>query len=278
MSSSARFNGRSSESTRLAIGKLFDRHANTLYSLATRLCRSSDEAEDLVQVVFMMALQKWDQFKGRSRPETWLFTIAARACQRHHRRRAGQPERIASLDQLLPFDEERVPAIADGKISSLSIQERKESISQLQQAVAELPESYRLPLVFKDMLSFSMADVAVILGLKINTVKARVHRTRLFLRKRILRTLPVRTAGPPAYAMQFCLDLIRTKQEAMDRGRSFPILDKVICERCNSFFDSMDLTRSLCVQMTRGEMPSSTRNRLRERLSLRPRTLRARAG
>ena len=81
---------------------VFDELAPRLLLVAHHLTgRTGENAEDLVQETFLQAYRKWDQFEGRSEPSTWLYTIAARICQRMHRRRAGEPERLASLDELL---------------------------------------------------------------------------------------------------------------------------------------------------------------------------------
>ena len=77
------------ESAEVAVGRLFEEHGARLYRLGVRFCGNADEAHDLVQDVFLQAFRNWKQFDGRSSTSTWLYTIAARRCQRRHRRRAG---------------------------------------------------------------------------------------------------------------------------------------------------------------------------------------------
>ena len=83
-----------------AIPRLLDLHGGRLLGLGQRICGTPEEAEDLVQEIFVQAWRKWDQFDGRSDPFVWLYTIARRICQRMHRKRAGEPERLESLDVL----------------------------------------------------------------------------------------------------------------------------------------------------------------------------------
>ena len=64
----------------VALPRLLEAHGGRLYSLALKFCGSPEDAEDLVQEVFLLAFRKWSQFKGESRATTWLYTIAARAC------------------------------------------------------------------------------------------------------------------------------------------------------------------------------------------------------
>ena len=88
------------ESAEVAVGRLFEEHGARLYRLGVRFCGNADEAHDLVQDVFLQAFRSWKQFDGRSSPSTWLYTIAARRCQRRHRRRAGEPASLTSLSSL----------------------------------------------------------------------------------------------------------------------------------------------------------------------------------
>ena len=87
---------------REAITELVGRDGAKILGLGMKLCGNRADAEDLVQETFLQAFRKWEQFEGRSSPSSWLYTIAARVCQRRHRRRAGEPDRMESLDELLP--------------------------------------------------------------------------------------------------------------------------------------------------------------------------------
>ena len=179
-----------------AIPKLLDRYGNTLYRLGIKVCGDEDEAADLLQDVFLTAFEKWETFEGRSAPSTWLYTIAVRACQRKHRRRAGEPAHIASLDELLlePGPSmAQVPAPSDPEADIL----RQEAVERVDAAIADLPLRYRLPLVLKELADLSVADVASVLGLKEATVKTRLHRARLHLRKSLEKALPRAVAQPP---------------------------------------------------------------------------------
>lgn len=245
----------------VAIPRLLEVHGGRIYALASRLCRSPEDAEDLVQEIFLQAYRKWEQFDGRSSPTTWLFTIAVRACRRMHRRRAGQPTRIASLDELLPFAEARMPRASE-VADALGQRERREAVTHVEEALAGLPPEFRLPLVLKDLVELPVQDVAAILGVKPATVKTRLHRARLRIRKQLVEALPRRELPPPAYARQICLDLLRAKQDALDRGVPFRVERQVICERCRSVFATLDLSRELCAQLGAGELPAELRGRL----------------
>jgi len=245
-----------------AVERLVAEHGPGLYSLARRFCGSHDEAEDLVQDVFLQAFRKWHTFEGRSDPRTWLYTIAARACQRRKRSRAGEPDRIASLDAPLPFDAPLIAAVADEQDDALQRQIRAEARERVEGAIASLPEEFRVPLVLKEIAGFTVPQVAAILGLEEGTARSRVHRARLKLRDAVDRVLPRApgVAPPPAYPERTCLDLLEAKQGAMDRGTPFDT--EVICQRCRSVFSSLDVTQRACRDLAGGEAPAGLRDRL----------------
>ena len=149
-----------------AIRRLLDLYAGQVYSLGLRFCGDRTEAEDLVQEVFLQAFRGWDSFEGRSSAKTWLYTIAARACQRMHRPRAGEPAHLGSLDELLPFGEPRIAAIPSDEPEAVQGQIRREARERIEQAIASLPTEFRVPLILKEIVGFSAPEVAGILGME----------------------------------------------------------------------------------------------------------------
>jgi len=242
------------EGTRDAIDRLVEAYAGPIYGLGLRFCGNATDAEDLVQEVFLNAQKGWEGFRGESDPKTWLYTIAARACQRMQRKKAGEPRRVASLD---------VASEQDGVVQA---QIRREAKERIERAIAELPEEFRVPLVLKEIVGFTVPQVAGMLGLEEGTVKSRVHRARLKLREAVDAVLPrnPEPAPPPAYEERVCLDLLNAKQEALDRGVAFD--GAVICDRCRSVFAALDLTQQVCHDLAGGELPAGVRERLRSAL------------
>ncbi|MFY9341095.1 MAG: RNA polymerase sigma factor, partial [Planctomycetota bacterium] len=157
-----------------AIERLLDLHGDRLHTIASRLCRNRHDADDLVQETFLQAFRKWRQFAGDADPMSWLYTIAARACRRLHRRRAGAPKQTLPLDDEAPFAA-RLVAVADGADAGV----RAELRGRLEAAIARLPVTFRMPLVLKDVLGFEVDTIAPILGVAATTVRTRVHRARL---------------------------------------------------------------------------------------------------
>ncbi|MHC4947347.1 MAG: RNA polymerase sigma factor [Planctomycetota bacterium] len=240
-----------------AIPRLLEAYGPGLYWMAVRLCGDPTDAEDLVQETFLQAFRKWHQFQGRSHPRTWLYTIATRACGRMHRRRAGEPARMASLSELLPFGATDAADLAAA--DQLTEQERAERTQRVQAAIASLPMTFRMPLVLKEVAGLSLADIASVLGLKTATVKTRIHRGRLRIRQAVEEGLPRRPVPPPAYSKQVCLDLLQAKQEALDRGVPFPGRREVLCEQCRALFAALDLAHDMCRRIAEGDLPEPVR-------------------
>ena len=249
-----------------AIPVLLDRHGDRIYGLGLRLCGGPDDAEDLVQETFLRAFRHWDQFEGRSDPGTWLWAIAARACQRMQRRRAGEPKRMASLHELLPAPTDAMPALTAKGELPLDDLLRRETREAVERAIGTLPATFRIPLVLKELADFSLAEIAAILEIREATVKTRVHRGRLLLRQALARRLPAGPVTPPDHSRQVCLDLLQTKQDAMDRGTPFPLPDRELCDRCKSMFATLDLARDACRQIRGGALPPEIRALIVDRI------------
>jgi RNA polymerase sigma-70 factor (ECF subfamily) len=243
-----------------------DRHGGQIYGLGLRMCGDPDEAQDLVQDVFLQAFRKWDQFEGRSSPSTWLYTIAARVCQRRHRLRAGEPRNLEPLTALLPSGDEGVLDLPSDGDTPQEILERKETRDAVQRALTELPPKFRLPLILKELMDLSITEIAEVLGLKEATVKTRLHRARLFAAKELSRNLSKRSAPHPDHARTVCLDLLQAKQEALDRGAPFPVPQQELCERCQSLFATLDLASDACHRLADGRLPGPVRAALLEQM------------
>ncbi len=234
-----------SEPRDVALPLLVEAYGGRLLSTARRLCGNAHEAEDLVQETFLQAYRNWHQFEGRAKASTWLFTIASRLCQRMHRRKSGEPRRTESLETLLPFGEAQI---------------RREGRERVERAIAELPDDFRMPLVLKELVGLPVEEVATILEIKPATIKTRLHRARLRIRKALEESLPREQVPQAIFSRQICLDLLNAKQEALDSGTEFEFPDQVICERCAEVFATLDLSRDICREIARGEMPEGLRD------------------
>lgn len=259
---------RSGEPRESAIPRLVELHGDQLYALGLRFCGDPEQAHDLVQETFLLAFRKWHQFQGRARASTWLYSIAARLCQRAQRRQREGPARMRSLDELLPFGESGA-AVAPTSDELEDLEEHSAMLREVEQAIAELPVSFRMPLVLKEIAGLSLSEIAAVLGLRPETVKTRLHRSRLAVRKAIESGRPRVPAPPPIFDRQVCLDLLAAKQDALDRGTRFEFPDGIVCERCAGVFAGLDLAQDACRAIGRGELPEPVRRAILERVETR---------
>ncbi len=248
---------------RTAVPELMARFGDKIFTFSLKFCGNREDAEDLAQETFLQAFRKWNQFEGRSNPASWLYTIAARGCQRMRRKRAGEPDWLRSLDEQLPSGLTMASRLPSGDDGPLDEELRREAARVVDRALARLPEDYRLPLVLKEIAELSLREIAGILGVKEATVKTRVHRGRLALRAELTQELGDSPAREEEHPHQVCLDLLRSKMEAMDRGVELPIPKEELCGRCEDFLHSLDATGEACRWVEGGgRMPEALRERL----------------
>ena len=171
---------------------LVTRYGERAYRLASRITGNGQDAEEVVQDAFWTVVRKIDTFRGESAFGSWLYRIVANAAYQKLRGRQRRQQDI-SLEEVLPvFDESGrhvTPAVDwSPRVDDPRIQ--VELRAALTAAIDELPAAYRMVLVLRDIEGRSNGEVADALGLNIGVVKTRVHRARLFLRKRLTDCMP----------------------------------------------------------------------------------------
>jgi hypothetical protein len=158
---------------------------------------------------------------------------------------------------------------------------RAEAIANVQSEIARLPEHLRIPLVMKDVLELSVEDTASGLGLAENTVKTRLHRARLALRKAMTSKAGAAKAPAPVFEKQVCLDLLKAKFTAMDRGGAaagFTVPQAELCARCRAVFRELDLVQDACARLGAGQLPASVHARILNAINSRDRQAAPRRG
>jgi len=171
----------------MAAEHLVTRYGERAYRLASRITGNGSDAEEVVQDAFWTVVRKIDTFRGESAFGSWLYRIVANAaCQRLRRRPSSRRE--ISWDEVLPvFDESgrhMAPAVDwSARVEDPGLQVELRTV--LSRAIDELPAGYRAVLVLRDVEGRSNGEIADVLGLNTAVLKTRVHRARLFLRKRL---------------------------------------------------------------------------------------------
>jgi RNA polymerase sigma-70 factor (ECF subfamily) len=162
-----------------AFNALVLRYQDGAYSLALRFLGSPQAAEDATQEAFLRAYQNIGRLRDdRFRP--WLYTIVANAARDELRRRQRRPQR--SLDAARADDEMPVMDPPDPGPSPEGVALQTELRGQLEAALRELPDDWRLVVVLSDIHGLSYEEIAVAARVPVGTVKSRLSRARGRLR------------------------------------------------------------------------------------------------
>jgi len=170
-----------------AVERLVAAYGDRAYRLASGITRNAQDAEEVVQDVFWTVVRKIDTFRGESAFGSWFYRIVANAAYR--KIRGGQSRRAdLSLDDMLPVFDEQGRHVAPMPDWSASVEDpalQTELRVALTSAIDELHPDYRTALLLRDVEGLSNLQIAEVLGISLPTVKSRVHRTRLLLRKQL---------------------------------------------------------------------------------------------
>jgi RNA polymerase sigma-70 factor (ECF subfamily) len=159
------------------IEALVHTHYDAIYRLALSILADADEAEDAVQETFIAADRALDQYRGQSSIKTWLFAIAINQCRqmlRRRKRRQTLADAWQAARLLLPR-----PSLPEDAVS------KTETAVVLRQAVAELKEKHRLPIILRYAHNMTAPEIAQILQISEGTVHSRLHYARRELRHKL---------------------------------------------------------------------------------------------
>jgi RNA polymerase sigma-70 factor (ECF subfamily) len=173
------------EAVEEAIGLL----QNTVYSFSMKVCGHPEDAEDTMQEVLYRSLGHLAKIQDPQALAVWLYTVTRNRCWRMRRKGASAPKHILSLDELMPDEAELGRLLLDAAAGPEANLLHAEQHHLLHQAVLRIPAQLRIVLVLHDMEELTTEQVAQILGLQPGTVRVRLHRARLAVRKEMNRTL-----------------------------------------------------------------------------------------
>ncbi len=160
---------------------------NTVYSFSMKVCGHPEDAEDTTQEVLFRSLAHLAKINDPQALAVWLYTVTRNRCWRMRRKPVNAPGRTLSLDELMPDDAELGRLLQDAAENPEGELLQAEQHRQLHQALLRIPAPLRIVLVLHDMEELSTEQVAQILGLQPGTVRVRLHRARLAVRKEMRR-------------------------------------------------------------------------------------------
>jgi len=171
-----------------AFEQLVAERTGDIYALLFRLTGDAEEARDLAQETFLRAFQAIQKFRGDADLKTWLYRIAinqARNRWRWWRRR--RRDATVSLDATVGEREQTIAMHLEDASASDPEEETlaRERHSQLREALQGLRSAYREAVVLRDIEGLTYEEIAATLQINIGTVKSRLARGRLELRRKL---------------------------------------------------------------------------------------------
>tara|TARA_B100000686_G_scaffold335840_1_gene404942 strand:- start:98 stop:727 length:630 start_codon:yes stop_codon:yes gene_type:complete len=169
-----------------AYDKIAEIYQKKIYGLSFNLTRNQMDAQDVTQEVLLTLFRKINMFQGKSAFSSWVYRIAVNASYMKLRSKKKEPN--ISIDELMPsfngagFQQEK---IQDWSENTESLIFTKETRAIINKAVDLLPEKEKVVFLLRDVEGFSSEKAGEILGLTVPAVKSRLHRARLFLRKKL---------------------------------------------------------------------------------------------
>lgn len=167
-----------------AFSKLILPYEKKMLNFAFRILRDPQEAEDAVQDALLKAYRKIDSFTGDGAFSTWLFTILNHICLDiiRKKKRHGEHKHV-SLHQESRDEDSFEVQIEDTAPGPDEVFRRKKAMEAVSEAIGELSEEHRIMIVLRDVQGMDYDEIVRITGLSPGTVKSRINRARLALRK-----------------------------------------------------------------------------------------------
>ena len=172
------------EGSERAFSELVGRYRSRVLNLVSRLLNDRESSDDISQEVFVRVYLHRKNYRRGAKFSTWLFTIAANLAKNEIRRRKRR-RNWSSLDEL----QEQLHDSSLQLMDPRGNREAEVDSAQIQgivgAAITTLPERYRLALVLRDVDGLAYEEIAQVLRIPGGTVRSRINRARLMLKKKL---------------------------------------------------------------------------------------------
>jgi RNA polymerase sigma-70 factor (ECF subfamily) len=240
---------------------------DTVFSFSMRVCGHREDAEETMQEVLLKSVSQLPKFDSPKALVVWLYKVAKTHCLMSRRKSKFAPAHELSLDELMPDRNELEQLSSDGKINPEAFAIRSEQASRLREAIQKLPPQYRIVLVLRDMEGLTDDEVAEVTGVRPGTVRVRLHRARLFVRKELMRSWRPKNGKKasllthsrenlrPARCKEMFAELSDYLDEQLDDSLCQELARHMDgCHPCQAFVASLEATIDYC-RKSGGECP-----------------------
>jgi RNA polymerase sigma-70 factor (ECF subfamily) len=255
---------------------------DTVFAFSMRVCGQREDAEDTMQEVLVKSVPYLPKFDSPKALVVWLYKVAKNRCLMNRRRSKFAPKEELSLEELMPDRKDLERLSADGSINPEAFAIRSEEAGRLRQAIQKLPPPYRIVLVLRDMEGLTDDEVAEITGLRAGTVRVRLHRARLFVRKELMKAWkPRSTRAAEAVTSRAserepmkparCKALFAELSNYLDEQLDDSLCEKLEqhlggCAPCKVFIASLEATIEECRKLPSDAPSGKTAARMRKEL------------
>jgi len=171
-----------------AINDLADAYGAKIYQLAFRYLRNKEDAEEIAQDVLFKVYRNVGEFRGDAALSSWIYRITFNTAMsrlrtaQHHRAQAEQPAVLGSEGEETAASRHEVADWSDLADEQVFRSELRRRVAR---AILALPAIYRAPVMLRDIQGMSTEEASAMLRVKDQTLKSRLHRGRLILRKQL---------------------------------------------------------------------------------------------
>ena len=156
-----------------AFSGIVGRWQRPLVNLAYRFCRNRAQAEEMAQEAFLRVFQGLDRWRGDASFSTWLFAVALNSFRSAARRQTWREA---------PLEDAHEPVAEGDLLDAVTSRGQEEMVRRM---VRTLPQRYREAVILFYFLDQNVSDAAHVLGIPEGTLKARLHRGRALLKRRL---------------------------------------------------------------------------------------------
>jgi RNA polymerase sigma-70 factor, ECF subfamily len=159
---------------------LVKRYSKYVYTTAFFMIRDSHEAEDISQEVFVKVYLSIGGFRGLSSFKTWLRKLTVNTCIDKIRLKSKISDKKVSLDSMIEDGREILLYEFNQNVEKFF--QDKETVNDVLKIIVNLDESYRIPLILRDLQDYSYIEIAEILKKPVGTIKTNIHRARKIIK------------------------------------------------------------------------------------------------